>query len=166
MSAQGDLAVARGVWAVLETVKDPEIPVISVVDLGIVRDVRKAGDGLEVVITPTYTGCPATHQIEGDIRAALDRAGYGKVGLATELDPAWTTDWITPEGRDQLKDFGIAPPEGKPGKRALFAAADPAQCPRCGSRHTELVSEFGSTACKSLWRCTACREPFDYFKCL
>ena len=161
-----EFAVATGVWAVLETVMDPEIPVVSVVDLGIVRDVRAGAAGFEVVITPTYTGCPATRQIEDDIRAALDRAGYHDVGLATALHPAWTTDWITPEGRDQLKAFGIAPPEGKPGKRALFAAADPVQCPACGSRHTELVSEFGSTACKSLWRCTACREPFDYFKCL
>jgi len=164
--AQPELAVAKGVWAVLETVMDPEIPVISVVELGIVRDVRAGAAGLEVVITPTYTGCPATRQIEEDIRAALDAAGYGAVGLASELHPAWTTDWITPEGREQLRAFGIAPPEGKPGKRALFAAVDPVQCPACGSRHTELVSEFGSTACKSLWRCTACREPFDYFKCL
>ena len=161
-----DLAVIKGVWAVLERVKDPEIPVISVVDLGIVRDVREGDQGLEVVITPTYTGCPATRQIEADIRAALDRAGYPAVGLATEMSPAWTTDWITPEGRDQLKAFGIAPPVGKPGKRALFGAADQVQCPHCGSHHTEMVSEFGSTPCKSLWKCTACREPFDYFKCL
>lgn len=166
VSTEPDVVVARGVWAVLETVKDPEIPVISVVDLGIVRDVRPGEHRLEVVITPTYTGCPATRQIEHDIRAALDQAGYGAVGLVTELKPAWTTDWITAEGREQLKDFGIAPPEGKPGKRALFGAVDAVQCPHCGSRQTEMVSEFGSTACKALWRCKACGEPFDYFKCL
>jgi len=164
--AEPDLAVAQGVWAVLETVKDPEIPVISVVDLGIVRDVRAGDQGLEVVITPTYTGCPATRQIAHDIRAALDKAGYGAIGLVTELKPAWTTDWITAEGREQLRQFGIAPPEGQPGKRALFGAVDAVQCPRCGSRQTEMVSEFGSTACKALWRCSACGEPFDYFKCL
>lgn len=166
VSIEPDLAVAQGVWAVLETVKDPEIPVISVVDLGIVRDVRPGEHGLEVVITPTYTGCPATKQIEHDIRAALDQAGFGAVGLVTELKPAWTTDWITVEGREQLRQFGIAPPEGKPGKRALFGATDAVQCPHCGSHQTEMVSEFGSTACKALWRCNACGEPFDYFKYL
>ncbi len=165
-AGEPDLAVIKSIWAVLEAVNDPEIPVISVVDLGIVRDVREAAAGLEVVITPTYTGCPATRQIEADIRAALDRAGYASVGLATEMSPAWTTDWITLEGRDQLKAFGIAPPEGKPGKRALFGADTRVQCPHCGSHHTEMISEFGSTPCKSLWKCTACREPFDYFKCL
>jgi len=165
-AGQPDLTVIKGVWAVLETVKDPEIPVISVIDLGIVRDVREGDAGLEVVITPTYTGCPATRQIEADIRTALDRAGYRAVGLVIEMSPAWTTDWITPEGRDQLRAFGIAPPVGKPGKRALFGEADQVQCPHCGSHHTEMVSEFGSTPCKSLWKCNACREPFDYFKCL
>jgi ring-1,2-phenylacetyl-CoA epoxidase subunit PaaD len=154
------------VWALLDRVMDPEIPVISVVDLGIVRNVRSGTDGLEVVITPTYTGCPATRQIEADIRAALDAGGFAHARLVTALDPAWTTDWISPRGRRALEDFGIAPPEGRPGRRALFAASDPVACPRCGSRHTEIVAEFGSTACKALWRCNACREPFDYFKCL
>ena len=162
-----DSTGAEAVWTVLRTVMDPEIPVISVVDLGIVRDVRKAGTGLEVIITPTYTGCPATREIERDVRAALDGNGFADVAMTISLSPAWTTDWISTEGREQLKAYGIAPPEGSSaGKHVLFAGAANVQCPRCGSRQTEQVSEFGSTACKSLWRCTSCREPFDYFKCI
>ena len=157
---------AGEIWAVLDQVMDPEIPVISVVDLGIVRDVQEEGGALQVIVTPTYTGCPATKQIEFDIRQALDKAGFEEAQMQIALAPAWTTDWITPRGREQLKAFGIAPPEGKAGKRALFAGDANVACPRCGSRETEQISEFGSTACKSLWRCTACREPFDYFKCI
>lgn len=162
-----DISVrASEIWAVLDQVMDPEIPVISVVDLGIVRDVQEEGGALCVIVTPTYTGCPATKQIEFDIRQALDKAGFEDAGMQISLAPAWTTDWITPRGRQQLKAFGIAPPEGKAGKRALFAGDANVTCPNCGSRETEQISEFGSTACKSLWRCTACREPFDYFKCI
>ncbi len=153
-------------WNVLHQVMDPEIPVVSVVDLGIVRDVHADAAGLKVIITPTYTGCPATKQIETDIRDALDDAGYEEARLEIVLSPAWTTDWITSQGREQLKAFGIAPPEGKAGKRALFAGDANVACPRCSSRDTEQISEFGSTACKSLWRCRTCREPFDYFKCI
>jgi ring-1,2-phenylacetyl-CoA epoxidase subunit PaaD len=153
------------VWDLLDHVMDPEIPVISVVDLGIVRDVRVAAGAIEVVITPTYTGCPATRQIEQDIRAALARAGVDAT-LSIVLSPAWTTDWISEGGREKLKAFGIAPPVGKAGKRALFGAEADVACPRCGSLRTEMISEFGSTACKALWRCTECREPFDYFKCI
>lgn len=145
---------------------DPEIPVISVVDLGIVREVREDELGIEVVITPTYTGCPASQQIERDIRSSLDQAGFGEARLTVKLAPAWTTDWISPQGRDNLRAFGIAPPEGKAGKRALFASEPLVSCPRCGSKETEVVSEFGSTPCKALWRCRSCAEPFDYFKCL
>jgi ring-1,2-phenylacetyl-CoA epoxidase subunit PaaD len=137
--------------AVLETVMDPEIPVVSVVDLGIVRDVS-AG---RVRITPTYSGCPATEVIERTIREALDAAGYRDVAIATELAPPWTTDWITDKGKAALKAYGIAPPE----------LAKAATCPLCGSTDTEEVSRFGSTPCKAQWRCKACLEPFDRFKC-
>jgi ring-1,2-phenylacetyl-CoA epoxidase subunit PaaD len=153
------------VWDQLDHVMDPEIPVISVVDLGIVREVRHGVDGLEVVITPTYSGCPATRQIEQDIRAALARAGVD-AKLSIVLSPAWTTDWISEAGREKLKAYGIAPPAGKIGKRALFGAEPQVVCPQCGSPRTAMISEFGSTPCKALWRCIACREPFDYFKCL
>ena len=137
----------------LASVPDPEIPVLSLVDLGIVRSV--AAD--RVVITPTYTGCPATQVIERDIRVALDAAGYRDVRIETTLSPPWTTDWITAEGRDKLQAYGIAPPMA-PGQRAPL-------CPQCGSGETEEISRFGSTPCKSLWRCRACAEPFDLFKC-
>ena len=157
---------ARAVWDVLHQVMDPEIPVISVVDLGIVREVTDEAGAVEVVITPTYTGCPATKQIEFDIRQALDKAGFEEAGMQISLSPAWTTDWITQQGREQLKAFGIAPPEGTARKRALFGGDANVACPRCASRDTEQISEFGSTACKSLWRCRTCREPFDYFKCI
>ena len=140
----------EGIRAVLAEVADPEIPVISVVDLGIVRSVEPD----RVVITPTYTGCPATQVIEADIRAALDSAGYRHVRIDTVLSPAWTTDWITPEGRAKLRAYGIAPPT-----RAAV------ECPQCGSADTEEISRFGSTPCKALWQCNACREPFDRFKC-
>ena len=158
------------VWALLGQVMDPEIPVISVVDLGIVREVREGAGGIEVTITPTYSGCPATRQIEQDIRAALARAGFD-ANLRIVLSPAWTTDWISEAGRAKLAAYGIAPPVsgrivGKSARRALFSAHPEVACPQCGSLHTEMISEFGSTPCKALWRCTACREPFDYFKCL
>jgi len=157
---------AEQVWQILDEVMDPEVPVISVVDLGIVRDVCNQGEQLEVVITPTYSGCPATRQIEDDIRAALDDAGFETAKLETRLAPAWTSDWITQKGREALKDFGIAPPVGKVSKRALFAIEKPVPCPHCNSIETSVVSEFGSTACKALWKCHGCREPFDYFKCI
>jgi ring-1,2-phenylacetyl-CoA epoxidase subunit PaaD len=158
------------VWDVLGKVMDPEIPVVSVVDLGIVRDVRESAGHIEVVITPTYSGCPATRQIEHDIRAALARAGID-ARLSIELSPAWTTDWISEARRTKLRAHGIAPPAegnhgGASGKRALFGAAPAVACPQCGSPRTEMISEFGSTPCKALWRCVACREPFDYFKCI
>ena len=144
--------VAR-IWQVLETVPDPEIPVVSVVDLGIVRE---AGPD-RVVITPTYTGCPATQVIERDIRAALDAAGYLHVAIDTVLAPPWTTDWISEAGKKKLLAYGIAPPTPK-GESAVH-------CPQCGSADSEEISRFGSTPCKALWRCRACLEPFDRFKC-
>jgi ring-1,2-phenylacetyl-CoA epoxidase subunit PaaD len=140
-------------WAVLAEVADPEIPVVSVVDLGIVRSVEPD----RVVITPTYTGCPATEVIERDIRAALDGAGHPGVAIETSLSPAWTTDWISDEGRRKLLAYGIAPPVPR--------GAQAVRCPQCGSASTEEISRFGSTPCKALWRCKDCREPFDLFKC-
>lgn len=157
------------IWKVLDEVMDPEVPVISVVDLGIVRDVipmESVDSGFEVIITPTYSGCPATLQIENDIRQALDEAGFVDVGLKTQLAPAWTSDWMSEKGRQALKDFGIAPPVGKVSKRALFGLETPVPCPHCDSGETNLISEFGSTACKALWKCNSCGEPFDYFKCI
>ena len=141
-----------GIWEVLASVPDPEVPAVSVVDLGIVRSITAD----LVTITPTYTGCPATEVIERDIRAALDAAGYRRVAIETVLSPAWTTEWITPEGRAKLLAYGIAPPV----PRGTAVA-----CPQCGSSDTVEISRFGSTACKSLWRCRSCLEPFDLFKC-
>ena len=138
------------VFEILAHVPDPEIPCVSVVDLGIVRDVTDDA----VIITPTYTGCPATLAIEADIRSALDKAGLSALKIETTLSPPWSTDWISAEGREKLRAYGITPPV----KTAV-------QCPRCGSTHTEELSRFGSTPCKSLHRCLECREPFDRFKC-
>jgi len=160
----------RQVWQVLEGVPDPEIPVLSVVDLGIVRHVRSAGSGADAVlhvgITPTYSGCPATEVIRQSVREALDAAGFTGAVLDEVLSPPWTSDWLTPAGRTKLAAFGIAPPE-KPVNRPrhLFQAPN-VTCPRCGSTDTQRVSEFGSTPCKAHYRCGACLEPFDYFKCL
>lgn len=154
------------VLVVLQQVADPEIPVLTVLDLGIVRRVESLGDrGVRVTITPTYSGCPAMNMIEMEIRATLDRAGYEPVDVNTVLAPAWTTDWISEEGRRKLKEYGITPPQGSADKRALTGDFRDVPCPHCDSHRTEMVSQFGSTACKSLFRCKDCLEPFDYFKC-
>lgn len=155
------------IYKLLETVCDPEIPVLTVTDLGIVRDVRLHDDGLaEVVITPTYSGCPAMNTIEINIRAALQAGGYNQVKVNTVLSPAWTTDWLSASGREKLRTYGIAPPAGGSlDKKALMGESRVLQCPHCGSDHTEMISQFGSTACKALFRCLDCLEPFDYFKC-
>jgi ring-1,2-phenylacetyl-CoA epoxidase subunit PaaD len=145
------------IWSVLEGVPDPEISVVNIVELGIVREVT-ASDPPVVRITPTYSGCPATLVIQTDIRHALDQAGFEAVAVETVLAPPWTTDWISAAGHAKLKAYGIAPPD-----RAF--AAGPAPCPRCGSETTEEISAFGSTPCKALWRCRKCAEPFDRFKC-
>lgn len=154
MTASAATDLKARVFALLADVPDPEIPALSVVDLGIVREVRD-GTPPSVVITPTYSGCPATLAIEGGIRAALDAAGLGDTAIITELSPPWTTDWISEEGREKLRAYGIAPP----------SPADRPACPHCGSTDTEEVSRFGSTPCKALHRCRACAEPFDAFKC-
>lgn len=152
---------------IVSTVSDPEIPILSIEDLGIVRDVSLNDDVIEVVITPTYVGCPAMDTISEDIFKALGDEGYTKVNIKTALSPAWTTDWLTDTGREKLLSIGIAPPnEGSQTKRSLMSRDTPARCPKCRSTHTECVSEFGSTACKALYRCTSCLEPFDYFKCI
>ena len=155
------------VWEVLEKVPDPEIPVLSIVDLGIVRHVRQQADGrVRVGLTPTYSGCPATELIRTMVRAALDSAGFAAAILEEVLSPPWSSDWLTAAGRCKLRAFGIAPPEeAVASPRRLWQAAA-VSCPRCGSRQTERLSEFGSTPCKAHYRCGECREPFDYFKCL
>jgi ring-1,2-phenylacetyl-CoA epoxidase subunit PaaD len=155
-------------WQVLETIPDPEIPVVSIRELGILREVNDLGDELEIVITPTYSGCPAMSQIEDDMRATLAANGIA-ARIVTRLAPAWTTDWITPQAQDKLRAFGIAPPHTLGENNVVhFAprAARPAQiaCPHCGSRNTTETSHFSSTACKALYKCLDCLEPFDYFK--
>ena len=155
---------ARRAWEAAARVPDPEVPCVTVADLGILRDVRLE-DGVAVAdVTPTYSGCPATLAIELAIEAAMRDAGYD-VQINRVLSPAWTTDWITEEGREKLRAYGIAPPEGSTSKLALFGETE-VTCPRCGSRRTERISEFGSTACKAQYRCRSCAEPFDYFKCI
>lgn len=156
-------ALRERALAALDTVTDPEIPVLTIADLGILRDVTVRDGVVEVTITPTYSGCPAMNLITLDIDAAFVRAGIN-ARVHTSLTPAWTTDWLTDAARAKLAAFGIAPPEHTASRRALFGEAHPT-CPQCGSADTELISEFGSTACKSLHRCRACREPFDAFKC-
>lgn len=154
-------------WELLDAVPDPEVPVVSVVELGIIRELRCRPDGITVVVTPTYSGCPATEVIGLGIREALAAAGAGKVDLETRLDPAWTSDWIGAAARAKLRAYGIVPPDG----RAAVGGAQPIrfvrktlECPRCGSTNTERLSEFGSTACKATYRCKSCLEPFEYFK--
>ncbi len=162
----------RAVWTLLETVPDPEIPVLSVVDLGIIRHVHfsQSRDGgpwqLRVGVTPTYSGCPATEVIRRSVVSALVRAGCGNAIVEDVLSPPWTSDWLSDEGRRKLQLYGIAPPEKcVSSPRQLFRPATVA-CPRCGSRATEQLSEFGSTPCKAHYRCTSCLEPFDHFKCI
>ncbi|MFK4723010.1 ring-1,2-phenylacetyl-CoA epoxidase subunit PaaD [Bradyrhizobium niftali] len=151
-------------WDAAAGVVDPEIPVLTIADLGVLRDVVLDGDHVEVAITPTYSGCPAMNMIALEIEVALERAGFRGSKVRTVLSPAWTTDWMSEEGRRKLRAYGIAPPQASSSRRALFGEQSVA-CPQCGSARTELLSEFGSTSCKALWRCKACREPFDYFKC-
>ena len=150
-------ASVEQVWDWLAAVPDPEIPVISLTDLGIIRDVAWDDDRLVVTVTPTYSGCPATSIINLDIETALRGHGIEKIELKRQLSPAWTTDWLSDAGRTKLEAFGIAPPQ---------PAGGPDRCPHCGSENVEKVSQFGSTPCKATWRCKDCLEPFDYFKCI
>lgn len=168
------LPAPEEVWRWLGEVPDPEIPVISLTDLGIIRDVAWDGDTLVVAVTPTYSGCPATTVINLDIEVALKARGIDKLRLERRLSPAWTSDWISAEGRDKLRAYGIAPPiDGTAADGRLMARANrlagsnlAVACPRCGSTRTEKVSQFGSTPCKASYRCSDCLEPFDYFKCI
>ena len=158
-------------WRVLGSVPDPEVPAVSVRDLGIVRDVIDHDDVLEIVLTPTYSGCPATEVIEQDVITAINSAGLGPVRVTLRRAPAWTTDWISAEGRRKMLTDGIVPPgpalaDGAQPIRFFGRGAPLLACPRCGSAHTEQLSAFGSTACKSTWRCLACLEPFEHFKAI
>lgn len=159
-----DVDLRQRAWDAAASVVDPEIPVLTIADLGVLRDVVLDGDKVEVAITPTYSGCPAMNMIALEIEIALERAGFRAPKVRTVLSPAWTTDWMTEDGRRKLRDYGIAPPQASNSRRALFGEQSVA-CPQCRSEDTELLSEFGSTSCKALWRCKSCREPFDYFKC-
>jgi len=151
-------------WEVAAGVVDPEIPVLTIADLGVLRDVAIKHGCVEVAITPTYSGCPAMNMIKLEIELALERGGFRNSKVRTVLSPAWTTDWMSEDGRRKLREYGIAPPQAASSRRALFGV-EQVKCPQCGSGDTEVLSEFGSTSCKALWRCKSCREPFDYFKC-
>jgi ring-1,2-phenylacetyl-CoA epoxidase subunit PaaD len=170
IAADSDHARERELWHILSAVPDPEIPVLSIVDLGIVRYVRdlvlEGHRHTEVGLTPTYSGCPATEMIQSAVRAALDQAGHGDVVINQTLSPPWTSDWLTAAARDKLRAFGIAPPEQEVASPRQLLRRAAVACPRCGSRCTQRLSEFGSTPCKAHYRCTDCLEPFDYFKCL
>jgi ring-1,2-phenylacetyl-CoA epoxidase subunit PaaD len=159
-----DADLRQRAWDVAAQVVDPEIPVLTIADLGVLRDVAVNDGCVEVAITPTYSGCPAMNMITLEIELALEREGIRNSRVRTVLSPAWTTDWMSDDGRRKLKEYGIAPPQAASSRRALFGEQIVA-CPQCGSDDTGLLSEFGSTSCKALWRCRNCREPFDYFKC-
>ncbi len=153
-------------WEAAAAVVDPELPVLTIEDLGVLREIRVSGEGkVEALITPTYLGCPAMKMITFEVELALERAGFEQPKITTVMSPAWTTDWMSEAGKEKLREFGIAPPMGKGSRRALFGE-EIVECPSCKSANTERISEFGSTSCKALWRCKACAEPFDYFKCI
>lgn len=152
------------IWKIMEEVYDPEIPVLSIIDLGIVRHIEINKDEIEIVITPTYSGCPAMDMIAMNIRIALLQNGFKKIKIRQELSPVWTTDWMTGSGKEKLKSYGIAPPVGKSFDN-IYLEKLKVECPLCRSANTKLISQFGSTSCKALYQCNDCREPFDYFKC-
>jgi ring-1,2-phenylacetyl-CoA epoxidase subunit PaaD len=154
------------IWSYLESVPDPEIPVLSIVDLGIVRAVNAAADKVEILVTPTYSGCPATEVIEKSILDSLVEKGVDNVVLKRVLSPPWTTAWLSATGREKLRAYGIAPPDDEEGKRSLTDSLRTIACPRCNATSTTLMSEFGSTPCKASYKCDSCLEPFEYFKCI
>ena len=159
--------IKEDIVSILAQVNDPEVPVLSVIDLGIVRDIQINGQEIEVMVTPTYSGCPAMDVIRFQIQKALKEHGFKNVKISTQLSPAWTTDWMTEDGRKKLKSYGIAPPN--PVQMVCdirhFHEQEAIQCPLCHSYNTRLISQFGSTPCKALYQCNECQEPFDYFKC-
>jgi ring-1,2-phenylacetyl-CoA epoxidase subunit PaaD len=160
------MMTTANIYDILETVTDPEVPVLTILDLGIVRDVQIIDDTtVHVTITPTYSGCPAMNTISIQIRLALMQEGFRNIHIHTVLTPAWTTDWMTPAGKDKLKAYGIAPPQYAAKPRTGLFDEPMVQCPQCNSFNTRLISEFGSTSCKALYQCNDCKEPFDYFKC-
>jgi ring-1,2-phenylacetyl-CoA epoxidase subunit PaaD len=150
----------KTLFAFLENIKDPEVPVLSIIDLGIVRDIKMNDEEIEIIITSTYTGCPAMDMIAADIRFQLITLGFKKIKITTALFPSWTTDWMSEAGKRKLQEYGIAPPD-----KRFSIPKDGVECPLCHSENTRMVSEFGSTACKALYQCNDCKEPFDYFKC-
>jgi ring-1,2-phenylacetyl-CoA epoxidase subunit PaaD len=157
----------KHIWEILETVQDPEIPVLSVVDLGVIRKAEFNGDKLEVTITPTYSGCPAMELIEREVKEALIAGGYSNLEIITSIHPPWTTDWMSESGKKKLFDYGISPPEKSTAdKSAITGKMRSVICPNCKSSNTQLKSQFGSTPCKSMYVCTDCLEPFDHFKCI
>lgn len=160
------MVTVTDIWQWLEEVSDPEVPVLSVVDLGVVRSVKLTGNTAEITITPTYSGCPAMQVIETGIKSKLAEKGLANSIVTTVLSPAWTTDWLSENGRNKLREYGIAPPEHEVDKSVLFSEPTVVPCPKCHSRNTRMVSQFGSTACKAHYQCNDCKEPFDYFKCL
>ena len=153
------------IWQILKEVPDPEVPVLNLLDLGIIRDVNLNEDEIEVIVTPTYSGCPATSMINMAIKMKLIERGFNNIKITNQLSPAWTTDWMTEEGKQKMKAYGIAPPTNNPSTDALFSDEQNIECPQCGSFNTRLISQFGSTACKAMYQCNDCHEPFDYFKC-
>jgi ring-1,2-phenylacetyl-CoA epoxidase subunit PaaD len=160
------MVTEKDIWGYLEEVSDPEIPVLTVVDLGVIRTVSFKEEVCSIVITPTYSGCPAMKVIEEDIIALLNSKGIPNVKVELTLFPAWSTDWISENGRKKLLEYGIAPPENEVDKSVLFAEPTIVPCPLCKSRNTRMISQFGSTACKAHYQCNDCLEPYDYFKCL
>jgi ring-1,2-phenylacetyl-CoA epoxidase subunit PaaD len=161
---QRNAAEVKELWDLLDQVKDPEVPVLSIWDLGILRDVERDGDRIVVTITPTYSGCPAMNTITDDVVAALKTHGYNDVEVKTRLSPAWSSEWMSSSGRRKLRNYGVAPPEDADLDEDGLTPDAHALCPHCGSRNTRRISEFGSTACKALFQCNDCNEPFDYFK--
>lgn len=157
----------KEIWEILSEVEDPEIPVLTVIDMGIIRSVSIEGDLTTVVISPTYSGCPAMKTIETDIAEILEEKKVVNFKIITQLSPAWTTDWMSESGKEKLRQTGIAPPVGSSSdKGLLMSKIKTVNCPRCGSADTHLISQFGTTACKALYKCNTCLDPFDYFKCL
>lgn len=160
------MVVQERIWELMEEVFDPEVPVLTIVDLGVVRGVFQVDDSWKITITPTYSGCPAMKRIEDDIIEKLAEHGINNVLVEHVLSPAWTTDWLTESGKRKLKEYGIAPPVDEVDKSVLFASPPTVPCPKCDSKNTKMISQFGSTACKAHYQCQTCLEPFDYFKCL
>lgn len=156
------------IYDLIKDIPDPEIPVITIVDLGVIRKVEEKGDEFYITITPTYTGCPAMNQFEDDILKTLKEEGISNVKIETSYEPAWTTDWMSDEAKQKLQDYGIAPPQEKTSDKNYIIGKEKKRviCPQCKSENTAMISQFGSTACKALYQCNDCKEPFDYFKCI